>query len=529
MGDQVTITFDNVLNFSYIYKNAGASDYTDYAASTAFDLFSDSAVVDDTIDFLIRSPTLPYHNINFDIGTALAATSITLVWEYYKNSVWTAIPSVTDNTNSFQTTGVNSVLFDVPQYMQAGVTCYYSPMYVNGVRKDGLRIRCRISAVSGITEGGRTQNTRLTTNDWKINATNETALTCAALQSASDAGSWMAYGTTKAVETLGDQTIIRTNAFFTGTTEFTATNQTIQIGQEDYPSSLHTGSATSFTLGELDANGRGKNGCMMINHTRYSTSYTYIYDFQAFGSVIRRRTGSYGAMEMRGVFKVVDSVFSSDERWYLSGSVAAGSRWTRSVYADADLLYLYSAYLVIDGFKFIDASQGILCGGSATFSNTDFGNLTGVGKAIRRYYSSTITLIDCINIDKTQIFNVAPLNGADRHVIIKYNINLQVLDEDNNPINSATVTLTDTAGTETFSVTTDSNGDITEQLITAYDRWWEYADSWAQHNDDYNDFTIRIMKDGYQDYSEEKTIAGPVTKSITLKRARIQLDQECLS
>ena len=117
--------------------------------STVFDYFSDTAVVDDAIYFSEGSNGLHPAGLRFNVGTAFAATSYTLAWEYYKNdSGWVAIEDLLDNTSSFSITGQNDVKF--PQQ--------WSPHILNVQgHTSGLWVRVRLSAVDTITEGGANQ------------------------------------------------------------------------------------------------------------------------------------------------------------------------------------------------------------------------------------------------------------------------------------------------------------------------------------------------------------------------------------
>lgn len=53
-----------------------------------------------------------FEEIALNISTA--ATTSTIVWEYWNGSTWTALASVTDGTNSFTTTGENTVTYTLP-------------------------------------------------------------------------------------------------------------------------------------------------------------------------------------------------------------------------------------------------------------------------------------------------------------------------------------------------------------------------------------------------------------------------------
>lgn len=509
----MSIVFDQDKNFTYIYRYIdGVYETTNLATSTAFDLFPDDADVDDYIIFGNRNPGWSYHDLTFNIGTALMAANITVVWEKFTyTNTWTAIPSVTDNTNAFRNTGVNTVEFDIPENMQATGSRWDHRINIGG-NKYGNWIRCRITAVTGITEGGATQTDKVTCKDATITVTDEANLTLEDLQTECDTNSWEIRSGVKAVETLGNFTMIRGHLLLTGATGFKETQKSIQMGEDNYRQGFRSFSTLPFELGERDASGKGKNGCMLDMRALFDGAYDYVYNFQAYGSIIFRTSTQYGAFSMYKVFKFVDSVFISSSRWYIASGVLAGSEWARSVYADNDLLYLYSQNLAIDTFKTLDAWQGMLCGGSATISNTDIN-----GKSLKRYYSSQMTLIDCINIDKSKITNHSPSNGADRHVRIKYNINYHIIDKDNNPVQGASVILKDKNGNETFNVTTGADGKITEQLVMAYDKWWEYADSWALHEDDYNDFSLEIKNGGKSYVMDKFTIDAPVDDQLQLQ------------
>lgn len=145
---------------SYLYNSADVSLDNIYrttvggtvfsanlAGSATMDYFDDAAVVDDALYF---GDAYTFSDLLFNVGTQLAASAITVVWEYYKSGVgWTEIEQLTDNTNAFQTAGANTVVFPY-QYD-------WSKTSVNSVSKHW--VRCRITAVTSITEGGANQTT----------------------------------------------------------------------------------------------------------------------------------------------------------------------------------------------------------------------------------------------------------------------------------------------------------------------------------------------------------------------------------
>lgn len=165
-----------------------------------FDIFNDTVGVGDAIIFGGHQTYGQYNELKLNISTALAATSITGVWEYpntnsgygsYSVMTWTALSGVTDGTNAFQNTGTNSITFTVPDD------------WANYVRPDSATasyyswyIRFRVTAVTGLTEGGRVANV----NDaavikyYSINPDNSytsgSPLTFDAIYDADVAGGW---------------------------------------------------------------------------------------------------------------------------------------------------------------------------------------------------------------------------------------------------------------------------------------------------------------------------------------------------
>jgi len=127
----------------YRASSGGTVFSADLHSSTAFDLFDDTAVVNDAIYFTLGANQNLASGLKFNVGTALTAGT-TLVWEYYKwtgttsTKAWAAIEDLQDDTNGFTTTGANTVRF--PQQWQP------ADLLVNGLT--AYWVRCRISAVT---------------------------------------------------------------------------------------------------------------------------------------------------------------------------------------------------------------------------------------------------------------------------------------------------------------------------------------------------------------------------------------------
>ena len=161
----MAITFNtSTIEPKYIYSasSGGTVFSSNYYNTSAFDYFTDSAVVNDCIYFGQYRRGC-FQNVNFNIGTAIVADNITIVWEFSTSSGWKEFDKgYDDETNGFTETGLKSFLFGYPQN-------WHSRVYVNGVYSSW--VRARITSVTNITEGGAntTDNVTFNTGDCDIN------------------------------------------------------------------------------------------------------------------------------------------------------------------------------------------------------------------------------------------------------------------------------------------------------------------------------------------------------------------------
>jgi len=119
----------------HLTTGAGSSVNT----APVFDYFTDTAAVGQTIMVGLSSK---FWGVKFYVGTALVADSITVVWEYLTASTTWATLKV-ENPYFFLSTGEQIVRFTPP------------PNWTNTNQGyGGYTIRCRITAVTNITEGG---------------------------------------------------------------------------------------------------------------------------------------------------------------------------------------------------------------------------------------------------------------------------------------------------------------------------------------------------------------------------------------
>ncbi len=173
----MAVTFNNLVNVPYIFRyKASTSTYSSNESGKAvFDYFYDDAQVGDCLYFGMTASQGYPSTIKINIGVPLVAGSINLVWEYYTGSPtynpanWRAIPSdrLQDTSNGFTRIGVQYIGFRFNPPID------YNWSYTNGINGVGyqLWIRCRIVAVTNVTEGGANQTTAAQYYDMKSRIT----------------------------------------------------------------------------------------------------------------------------------------------------------------------------------------------------------------------------------------------------------------------------------------------------------------------------------------------------------------------
>ena len=156
--------------FIYRATSGGTVFSANYNATAAFDYFADNAVVNDCL-YIGRYDRQAFSDVTFNIGTAIVADSITIVWEFNnKDGTWDTIPNSQDDTVSFSVTGSQAFKFGLPWKW----TGWGANATVNG--QMAFWIRARITAVTNITEGGANQTSTVTLADSKVNINDYTDL-----------------------------------------------------------------------------------------------------------------------------------------------------------------------------------------------------------------------------------------------------------------------------------------------------------------------------------------------------------------
>ncbi len=157
------ITYNTLITPSHVYRLTGAvapfeagTFSGNLSNTTANDYFVAAAAVGDCFYFG-HSPR--FDDIQLNIGTALAAATLTGVWEYYNGAGWAAL-TVTDPTAGFTVTGQKTVAFVPPDNWRGRA--------INGQTK--MWVRYRLTAIAGQTSkaANATSVDRVGNNIWVI-------------------------------------------------------------------------------------------------------------------------------------------------------------------------------------------------------------------------------------------------------------------------------------------------------------------------------------------------------------------------
>jgi hypothetical protein len=526
----MAITFNNTDNVRKIYRySASAGTYfgicrwdTDNPA--VFDYFTDTAGVGDYIVF--GNTYGKWEDLTITVGTALVATSITVVWEYATSATtWSALSGVTDPSNTFQNTGTHTITFTKPLDFgnQNSPSATFLGLGGGNFNYTGTKIRCRITAVTGLTEGGANATTRPTLKDWAVKVDNAGNVTPANIQTANDAGAW------GVVTTLGDTTKIDANLKIgdkvetlqnsTNAVNIQLISKTLQIGDATQRYSVVAPRNTSLTMGEIDASRRPSRGGAFIYYNQEAGNnantgganwYTTI---NAYSSLFWKVRGSANEPIISGAIDFVNSTLGGASAQYLQ-QLATGT-WKNSTIECADnaFFYWYAGGITIDGLIFSE-TQGLYLGAyivgmGLRLSNVNFSTdtynfvLRGVNNG------RNFNTLNCnFNNLETQVI----CGGTTMKIYVFYNLDFDFKDSDGDTLTDVNVKITDSQGNVIFN---DIWSDMIEVLAYLADR--DTTATTTRTN--YNPFHIEVSKTGYETYTTDLTILKKEDITLTLKPA----------
>lgn len=555
-----SITYPNLYRHHTINRatNGGTVFSGNLATTPDMDYFTDTAVVNDAIYF---SPASDAYvgcqiGVRVNVGTVLAAGSITVVWEYYSRDVfaWVQVSNLSDPSNIFRNAGQHDIIWDFPVYGMY--------RYINGASR--CYVRCRITAIAGIVEGGANQ----TTAPEQIRPTiviegnnGGAAWMMTDVLAADVAGGWnrvkeleVGFPTDVHFQDLpvGSETrdpwpdrsrrwLVNACITFDDVTEpclFEAKKETI-ICHSMEMESLANGSS-NIQFGEYDAaSGTTRRGCTIIYIGNYCTN--------PIGYIARqckmRRCKFYAStLECRGSADVPLQV------WYTVGFEAVDA-----VFLNVSLAYVGSSSASFKRVKWIiDRENGPWMAASATFEDCIFFASEGMSSAMIFYINQYPITVDggkilrhALATSAVRMFNFGTSHsdaeaklidvewsedgndlywygigsGCHGYLTSQKSLTLKVVDEAGNNVIGADMEIYDVDGVLVASGTTDGSGNIPKKYLTIAE--YRANDPVAQ-NGLGSDVTMKtphrmtIIKSGYRTVNYKFTVTGKMEWTIGL-------------
>jgi len=421
---------------------------------TWWDYFDDGAIVDDWIAFVRYLHKIK--GVRVHVNTAVVATTFTTVWEYYRNDdTWQPLTGVTDPSNGFQNTGNHLITWDMPTDWKEierldGVVYYNS----------GCFVRCRITAVSGITEGGRNGDSPATVQSYAVRITGAASHTPEDLYQADLTGAWGVV--TK--DSLGKNYLVNANLIVEDGTLAVKDHNTLTVGavagdgNESY--SLEVYDDGIIQIGEKSAEGYGYNMGILIynNGHQWGAPNEWTGVFKCYGS--KFWIYDYGtagaqpwtvnvALSFNGEVDILDSGLEfgqDDNRFYFNidsfGNVKRGVIGGYSIGFETPDLIMDAIGLTPDQQG--QAMDKMIAGGSSWFpkiTNTDFQDTIDA----ELLGGACFGLEDCSGFSDGQVSLTGDSPTAS-HLQRKFTVKLRVTDIDGDPIVGAKVYLEDVDG-----------------------------------------------------------------------------------
>ncbi len=501
-----TVTFDNSQLISKVtyWDNSTSTDTS--LSQSSFDIFNTSSEVGDamTFDYGTYSAGMPWHNLYLNITTPLNATGLVLKWYYWNYYVdenyggWSEL-NVNDSTNNFTQAGW--INFSVPNgFMQNQI----HPGYLT------YPLKAEIVNLTSINSVGHV-STRPTIHDWTLRITGEENMTH--LKYLNDLNNW---GVIKNYST--NSYVVEAN-FWLGdgstTTTFNSTNELVSIGSSNRDATMIITNYATLQLGSIDetTNSTSDGSSWVYYNRQYNYPYHLWYGtLKMYNSQFTKISKSSRDMDFRGDGYIRNSVFDVSngpfnfrppEGYMIDTSVNTGRQWF--AYNGADYLYKNVRFT----YKY---AQMWNYGNNVTFTDMDFSDSAGL--VFSPYCTWGGTGKDCqmVSIDCDFGNNALDSLIDPYHYgwgLIKFNLNINVVDSLGNNIPNVDLTLTDSNGSVVYSGLYNKS-DI---LLTAFERW--EIDS-VRYDIDHNPYTITISKDGYSDYKTTFNLTKKTDWTIAL-------------
>jgi len=488
--------YENVLGF-YYYKASTAAFTT--RNKTTGDYFADDCAVGDCLYFPSTNSTVysacTFKNLKLYIGTAFAADAVTFVWEYASgSSSWTALPDLVDNSSGFTLTGERIVEWTVPtdwRYLGSPVPSQNYPFF----------IRCRITAITSPTEGGKQSTQAVQVGNNSIYASDfETDDPCTfeKLYQADVTGGWGKI--TKAGNFYDIDCNLRIDHYFVDKQKAVAVNGLTEFYNE-----------ANITFGENTGGYRTKNGVFF--RSRYPLKFTYANintrdtaNLNFYSCLFQADYAQRCQLQGNNI-NIYNSEFNGFTTFSPRSTTVAGTTKLFNVVV-SNCSYIEGSFgevSEISDIKMYDCGYIIYSIPALSYEITIRGLYTINTNLMVVWSPNIYHLVDCTLGNRIMYWvGSEPLINSLR-VYLEYSLALKVQDKTGSPISGATVAIVDVNGDAISAspLTTDSNGDITPQDLLQYEikhKVGSGVGAGASYTDEtlYTPHTITISAPGYQ-------------------------------
>ena len=510
----MAITFDNIDEIREIFRyDASATAYIGIThrydtTVAAFDYFDNNATVGDYIAFGWDYGA--FHDLTVNVGTAIAGTGITGVWEWSRDDgTWQAL-TCTDNTVGFTVTGVNSITFTIPDRM---ANRYFGGSPYGGIGGSSYMyaasyIRYRITAITTITEGGANATNKPTCKDYSIKLDGGT-LRMSDILAADVAGGWGVVTQTGNYFLLtchlwiGDKIVTSQNATNATTLAIRGAEQ-VEVGTSVKYRSIRKCGNTTLTLGNKSGTTYSEGSALRYWNQDASYMYPYANNYNSwygnlniYSSILSKRAGGFNDPQITCVCDIQNSIICGHFYYFLSSS---GSCKNTTWEFGNNRGYDYSGSLTLDNILLTNCTGIVVGSTNVTIANINFGT-----SLIFQVANSAVTAYakDC---SFSNYYSQVQATSSNDKAIVNYTLTFVVTDIAGVVItNSCTIYLKSALGTLSWGYS---------GMILRAIEYWNTAPTteWVVHNP----YTLTISCDGYETYSAPLTL-GFTTKDIKIK------------
>jgi hypothetical protein len=491
----VAINYNDWIDCGYIFRYHDGAYSSNLKDESVFDYFDDDAVVNDCIYFNGgNSPARrgKFKDLKVYVSTPFSASGVVFKWEYYNGSAWVDLSNVVDGTNGWTNTGEQTIKFDVPED--------WTWVDVNGQKRTGW-VRCRISSISGVSEGGANSNQKVQCGNNTIVITGYSESTPCRLVDIYEEDVSNGWGVLKTTDTDNKWGFLSLASITIGDGSMASyfamrDKESLMFVHADFKSQ-----ANSFvTFGRLTANGTGYDGIMIsFRYAVFDDGHFYMHgSMKIYGSLIMPNPNGHISPQFYRDVEMYDSVF--DVGFGLGWSSTEYDLKIRNCIFKSGISLRAPHVLDIDGAKMPDGTLNLWMDGQiASGITANEIRFSSVWRPENESPNNVYAINGVAN--SWNVSHILESGSTNKQSILnrQYYYDLLVQDVNGDPIESASVVCKDKNGDEVFSVNTDENGEIERQTITykIYEKHDIDGVQQDQTEEIYSPHKITITKDGY--------------------------------